>query len=198
MGVGYETAEAEAYLHRWCVAGHLLGIDDDLLPLSLDDAQEITTIIRRRQRRPSEDGRVLGQALVNALQASVHFKIMRPLPPSLIRWYVGKDVARINGIDGHESLSKVLDSSVAMMRRTRFGAPYDRALNLLLRRLSAHAGRTTLKAFDNAGRAGERGTFPRYRASSRRRFGRSPTGRCGFVPELRSRRCPRAAHIGPA
>ena len=38
--------EAEAYLHMWCVTAHLLGIVPALLPLSLDDAREITAAIK--------------------------------------------------------------------------------------------------------------------------------------------------------
>jgi hypothetical protein len=160
MGLDGDTQGREAYLHRWCVVGYLLGIEEDLVrDLTLDDAVEITTVIRRRQRRPSQDGHDLGTALVCALEASVHVSFLRSLPPSLIRWWVGKEVAEINGIAGHASLEWLFDTSAKFMRAIRLESRQNDPFHFVVRRITAHVGRTTLKAFDNAGRAGNRGHF---------------------------------------
>ncbi len=160
MGVGYDRDDAEAYLHRWCVAGCLLGIDGKLLPLTLDDAKEITSVIKRRQHTRSSDGIALGNALIRALQNSIRLKALYPLPPSLVRWYVGAEVASLNGIEGHDSLSRFFDATATLTRALRLNdRRHQQLFNFIVRRLSAHAGRTALKAFDNAGRDGDRGSF---------------------------------------
>jgi hypothetical protein len=160
MGLDDDIEGREAYLHRWCVVGYLLGIEEDLVrDLTLEDAAEITTVIRRRQRRPSQDGHDLGTALVCALQASVHVGFMRSLPPSLIRWWVGQEVAEINGIEGHTSLEWLFNTSAKVMRAIRLESRQNDPFHFVVRRITAHVGRTTLKAFDNAGRAGNRGHF---------------------------------------
>ena len=98
QGVGCDRADAEAYLHRWCVVGELLGIRSDLLPLGLDEARALEALIRGRQQRPSLDAPYLAAALVGALQRSIRLPGMRSLPASLIRYYCGDTVAGINGI----------------------------------------------------------------------------------------------------
>jgi hypothetical protein len=97
QGIAYARADAEAYLHAWCVVGHLLGIRGDLLPIELDEAWELAESIQRRQKRPSADARLLGGALIAALQRSIRFRIFKGLPESVIRWYVGDDVGDIIG-----------------------------------------------------------------------------------------------------
>ncbi|HEY6427627.1 MAG TPA: oxygenase MpaB family protein [Acidimicrobiales bacterium] len=97
QGIGYERADAEAYLHTWCVAAALLGIRPDLLPIGLDDARELQALIRRRQHRPSDDALVLGRALTGALERSMP-PLLHSLPRTLVTWYCGPEIARINGV----------------------------------------------------------------------------------------------------
>jgi hypothetical protein len=159
MGVVYDPADAEAYLHSWCVAGHLLGIRPDLLPLTPDDARQITAAIRRRQRRPSADGAALGQALVKALQDSMTVPFLRPLPPALIRWQVGAEVARINGIKGHASLDQFFGAVASASRRINLDARHNPVLSWLVTGVTGHVSRVVLQSFLNAARAEARPQF---------------------------------------
>src|SRR5262249_45354495 len=115
MGMAASEEQAASYLHRWCVVGHLLGLRADLLPLTVEDARTITLAIRRRQNAPSEDARVLTGALVRALQSSVRIPIFRPLPPAIIRWLVGPDVAAIDGI-GRDPFGLAFEAVSGVMR----------------------------------------------------------------------------------
>ena len=38
LGLGLAPADEDAFLHAWTVVGHVLGVRDDLLPASFDDA----------------------------------------------------------------------------------------------------------------------------------------------------------------
>ncbi len=155
VGAVYQPDEAESYLHAWCVTGHLLGILPDLLPLDLKDATEITAAIRRRQTAPSEDGRVLGQALVGAMRDSMPLRILRPIPAAVVRWNVGTEVAAINGIAGGRWLGGFIKGSRTLMRGVGLAQQHDK----MIRVLSRHLGHRVLGAFVAAGRSGSRPPF---------------------------------------
>ncbi len=150
VGDVYGDDEADAYLHAWCVVGYLLGIEKNLLPLSLDDAREITAAIRRRQYCPSDDGALLGQALVGAMRASVAWPVLRPLPASLIYWAVGPEVAAINGIRGKGPFALAFRGLTAAVRTVGNEAVHHKFLRVAFR----HVGRGALGAFVRAGRTG--------------------------------------------
>jgi len=99
QGMPASEADAEAYLHLWCVVGHLLGIRPDVLPIPLAEAREVSAMIREREWGPSTDGELLGGALVGAIQRSLP-PPLRGVPPAAIRWYNGPEVARYNGVHG--------------------------------------------------------------------------------------------------
>ena len=155
IGAVYKPSEAESYLHAWCIAGSLLGIVPEVLPLHLEDAREITEAIRRRQTAPSEDGRVLGQALVGAMRESMPFWFLRPLPAAVVRWNVGPEVAQINGIARRSVLGGVFAGSHRIMRGFGLIAQH----NKMLRVVSRHVGHAALGAFVRAGRSGTRPAF---------------------------------------
>ncbi|HZD10294.1 MAG TPA: oxygenase MpaB family protein, partial [Candidatus Binatia bacterium] len=51
-----DPEDEEAYLHAWKVVGHILGVDEALLPSDLEDAQLLATTIFERQKGSSEAG----------------------------------------------------------------------------------------------------------------------------------------------
>ena len=155
LGVVYSDEEADSYLHAWCVAGHLLGIRPDLLPLTLDDAHEITATIRRRQTHPSEDAERLGGALVCAMRKSMRWRLLRSLPAAMVRWNVGPEVAKINGVSTYNPLSMVFNGAAWFIRRIGLEARH----NKMLRVVSRHVGAAVLGSFVNAGRTGSRPPF---------------------------------------
>lgn len=91
MGLHYDREEAEAYLHTWCVIGAQLGIDADLLPLELDQADDLMWLIARRQQTPSADGTKLTAALLEEMQSSMPWGL-RKVPRTLIRKLLPTDV----------------------------------------------------------------------------------------------------------
>ena len=163
FGVPASDDDAQSYLHRWCVVGHLLGLRADLLPLSLEDARTVTAAIRRRQNAPSEDAQVLTRALVGALQASVRLPVLRPLPPAMIRWLVGPEVAAIDGIK-RDPFALAFDGVAGAMR----GVGLEEQHHLMLRVLARQLGAAVLGSFVRAGRSGSRPPFTLPRALDQR------------------------------
>jgi uncharacterized protein with NAD-binding domain and iron-sulfur cluster len=94
-GVPVSVDEAEAYLHVWCVVGHLLGVGPDLLPLSVDEARLSFDAIRRRQYRSSPEGQAMTRALIALLRQLIGWRGLSGLPPSAIRFLAGAEVAKV-------------------------------------------------------------------------------------------------------
>ncbi len=98
-GVPVSAEEAAAYLHTWCVAGHVLGVAPDLLPLDAVEAERSFDAIRRRQYAPTVEGRELAGALVKMIRQLIPYRALDGLAPSAIRYLAGDEVATILGID---------------------------------------------------------------------------------------------------
>src|ERR1700722_9529027 len=73
LGVRVSTKDAEAYLHLWNVIGHLLGLDDDMRVLGIDDATALVETIRRRQFKASPEGKEMTKALMDLLNEMTPF-----------------------------------------------------------------------------------------------------------------------------
>jgi hypothetical protein len=155
LGIVYSNDDADAYLHAWCVAGDLMGIRADLLPLTLDDAHTITAAIRRRQTKPSDDARLLAGALVGAMQSSMRVTLLHGLPPSIVRFCVGPDIAAIDGVDNRDGLAFLFDGVAVLLRQIGLAEQH----NKMLRVISRHVGAAVLDSFVRAGRTGSRPPF---------------------------------------
>jgi ER-bound oxygenase mpaB/B'/Rubber oxygenase, catalytic domain len=87
LGVPYDRERAEDYLHTWCVAGALLGIDESVLPRGRDEAEAMATTIFRRHHRPSRAGRRLMAVLLGEMEQAMPWGLRR-LPRTLVRHVV--------------------------------------------------------------------------------------------------------------
>jgi hypothetical protein len=121
-----------------------MGIAD--LPMTLDEAWELTAAIRRRQQRPSADGVILGDALVKALERSVRFRAARGLPGAMIRWYVGDRVAEIIGVGKGPRARFLFDPLRRFLGVLGLARQHSRAMRNLNRHVSAAILRTFLDA----------------------------------------------------
>jgi uncharacterized membrane protein len=85
LGIGLSSADEEAYLHIWNVVGHVLGIRREFMVDTMPEAAALFTQIQEHSRtqlvtpdpRPS-----LGQALMNAMRASIPFGLFQLCGPS--------------------------------------------------------------------------------------------------------------------
>ncbi len=92
--------EAEAYLHVWQVTAHLLGIRDEYVPATWDDASAQSDEIMPRNMGPTQEGVELTDILLSQLAEQVSpFSVGRPLVNALARFLVGDQVADWNQIE---------------------------------------------------------------------------------------------------
>jgi hypothetical protein len=94
LGVRVTAAEADAFLHTWCVIGALMGIDGSLLPLeTVEEARALAAKIARRQLRPGPHGPALAHHLFEELRLA-----MPPGcggVPAALTWRLVPHVARL-------------------------------------------------------------------------------------------------------
>lgn len=65
LGIELEPFEKEAYMHCWRVIGHLIGLDDDLIPKNSADAVKLGNFILKHQMAKSPQGSDLMKALLD-------------------------------------------------------------------------------------------------------------------------------------
>lgn len=92
LGIPYDPRAADAYLHTWCVVGHLLGIRPELLPIDRRQGEDLMATIARRHHRSSPDGHRLMGALLDHMETSMPLGL-RKLPRTLVRRLLPADVA---------------------------------------------------------------------------------------------------------
>jgi ER-bound oxygenase mpaB/B'/Rubber oxygenase, catalytic domain len=97
-GVRLSTYQMEAYIHVWNLVGHQIGIQNDLLPLSWADSQELWDHRRRTEYGPTAEGKELTKAAIACMQELFGFTQLPGLPATGIRHYLGNETADMLGV----------------------------------------------------------------------------------------------------
>jgi hypothetical protein len=153
LGVSYDDRDAEAYMHTWSVIGYLMGIDPTVLPISVPDAHALTARIRERQQRESDDAVELGNALIEAMQRSLRWRVARGLPGAMLRFYCGDEVARIVGQGKAPKIAAFFEPVQRLLRFVGLAQQHNRALADVSRHLTS----AILRQFLDSNRPGRPG-----------------------------------------
>jgi hypothetical protein len=100
LGIRLTQDAQQAYLEAWLAVGQLMGIEPELLPRSVADAQATTALIERRQVAESPEGRQMMAALLGMMQTSLP-RVFHTMPCCLIREFLPPDVATFLGVPSH-------------------------------------------------------------------------------------------------
>ncbi len=108
LGLGLSGADEEAYLHAWNVAGHVLGIERELMADSMGGAEALFAAMQARGRanRPADrviapDPRpALGNALIDAMAGAIPFRPAKAFPLLMTRHLCGRASAQDLGLNG--------------------------------------------------------------------------------------------------
>jgi hypothetical protein len=152
-GVPVTEAEGAAYFHAWSIAGHLLGVRPDLLPITPADSPRLWSAIGARQFAPSPEGAEMTAALIRLLQGHLP-SWLQQLPAAQIRYFVGDDVADMLGVGRGGAVGVLFDPLRRAMSLLALGEQHSR----VMRALSLRLGRAALQSFVESDR-GTRGAF---------------------------------------
>ena len=126
LGRKLSRDDREAFLHRWRLVGHLMGIEDGLMTDRWDEAQRLFETIRDKEAGPSEEGRILTGTLLEFLEE------LLPGPASLSRLLPVAFVAdQVRAIGGDPA--NLLTPELEARRRALAGRLAFRGILLLVR-----------------------------------------------------------------
>lgn len=90
--------EADAFQHFWRIIGFYMGIDDDLLPDTSDEASYLLNRILERQSARSKEGSLMAHALISFVRSRIDSGLLKSSPEILIRFLTGNEIARNIGL----------------------------------------------------------------------------------------------------
>ncbi|KAA0941090.1 MULTISPECIES: oxygenase MpaB family protein [Streptomyces] len=93
LGIHMSTEGAEAYYYAWRVVGAMLGVDQDAVPETLDEARAFLDLYMIRHMGPSAEGAHLTRQLVDLYEEVVPGTFFDPIVSALIRHLVGDTCA---------------------------------------------------------------------------------------------------------
>ncbi|MFJ5712677.1 oxygenase MpaB family protein [Streptomyces sp. NPDC093105] len=89
LGIHMSTEGAEAYYYAWRVVGAMLGVDQEAVPKTLDEARRYLDLYLLRYMAPSEEGVLLTRQLIDLYEEVVPGTFFDPVVSALIRHLVG-------------------------------------------------------------------------------------------------------------
>ncbi|GGS73584.1 MULTISPECIES: oxygenase MpaB family protein [Streptomyces] len=93
LGIHMSAEGAEAYYYAWRVVGAMLGVDQDAVPKTLDDARDFLDRYMIRHMGPSEEGAHLTRQLIDLYEEVVPGTFFDPIVSALIRHLIGDTCA---------------------------------------------------------------------------------------------------------
>ena len=107
LGIALLPADEVAYLHSWNVAGHLLGIERELMADTMDEAEILFARMQVRGRtgwasmaRTSDPRPALGNALMQSMAAVIPLRAAKSFPVLLARYLCGSATSKDLGLSG--------------------------------------------------------------------------------------------------
>ena len=107
-GVRVPTAEADAFLHSWQVAAHMLGVRDEYIPATWADADAQAPQILDPVLAPTPEGIELARRLINLAADVDGGLVTKPILESLTRYFLGNQIAEWLEIPRHPGQDELL------------------------------------------------------------------------------------------
>ncbi|AXQ29724.1 DUF2236 domain-containing protein [Solimonas sp. K1W22B-7] len=107
-GVKVPAAEADAFLHSWQIAAHLLGVRDEYIPATWEAADAQAPEILDPVLAPTPEGIQLAQMLLDLAAETDGGAFSRPLLESLTRYFLGDQIAGWLNIPRHPGQDQML------------------------------------------------------------------------------------------
>ncbi|MFJ4902144.1 oxygenase MpaB family protein [Streptomyces sp. NPDC088727] len=93
LGIHMSVEGAEAYYYAWRVVGAMLGVDQEAVPKTLDEARAYLDLYMVRHMGPSPEGVLLTGQLIDLYEEVVPGTLLDPVVSALIRHLVGDTCA---------------------------------------------------------------------------------------------------------
>jgi hypothetical protein len=155
LHVDYDPEGAADYCHLWNVVGWLLGIGPDLLPLERSEMDELETLIRKRNERPSVAGAQMSVALLDLVRSFIPIAPLKGMAVSTTRLFIGDPTADLLEVPKADWTGRLVGGMRGVSERSSWLVVHDAVVRRLVSRLS----RRTLAGFVDHERHGGRPSF---------------------------------------
>ncbi|MDX1902963.1 MAG: oxygenase MpaB family protein [Thermonemataceae bacterium] len=95
MNITYTHKEADSFLHLWNVIGSLMGVDEDLLPDTLQEAYWLDKMIAETEFEESEEGKILTKSLMQVYESQSPTKPVAFYFIAQMRFLLGERIANM-------------------------------------------------------------------------------------------------------
>ena len=102
LGYSISRADQTAFMHIWAIVGYLIGLDEDLISENSRKAQQLDTLIKKRQFRSSDHGKELTRSLTDHIMKVNKSKATANEILGLMRYLLGQEIADMLGIEAPE------------------------------------------------------------------------------------------------
>lgn len=137
------------YMHCWKVVGHLMGIDERLLPDSYDDGFELATKILTHQAEASEAGKALTRSCIEFMNALTPGNSFDEVPEYFISYFLEdfnqstrKNLAEYIGVSDR---SDKIDRIILTLSRFISGELSHLEQHKLIQKISGHFNKKLLE-----------------------------------------------------
>ncbi|MBT2489675.1 DUF2236 domain-containing protein [Streptomyces sp. ISL-96] len=93
LGIHMSTEGADSYYYAWRVVGAMLGVDQNHVPVDLQQARRFSDLYMTRHMGPSEEGAHLTRQLIDLYEEVVPGTFFDPVVGALIRYLIGDTCA---------------------------------------------------------------------------------------------------------
>jgi len=94
----FTDKEISAYMHAWNVVGYIMGVDEDMLVDTMEEAEAFWSRMAERQFRPNEYGQRLSRALIDYLEQSIPGTVFDDFACAMVRFLVDEKFADMTGV----------------------------------------------------------------------------------------------------
>ncbi|MGW2417982.1 oxygenase MpaB family protein [Streptomyces sp. NPDC001709] len=125
LGIHMSTEGAEAYFYAWRVVGAILGVDQDAVPKTLEEARQFLDLYMIRHMGPSEEGAHLTRQLIDLYEEVVPGTFFDPIVSALLRYLVGDTCADWLRVPrtGWDSVVKIVPSLLGVLETIEDSSP---------------------------------------------------------------------------
>ena len=155
-GARLSPAEEQAYHHAWRLIGHVMGVEEALLPATAAEARALRTRVAARQHGATPEGAALERALLGFADGVTPGELFDGVNPTLTRYLAGDRVADLLGVAPTDFTRGVIPVYTALVRWADRGQHQG---NLIERELWEKVGLAFMRKVLAIERGGEAVTF---------------------------------------
>lgn len=152
LNITLTTEEQDAYMHCWRIVGHVMGVDEDLIPINYAEGWELGVTIMGNQAAESDWGKELTASCIDFLKAIIPGNLFDDVPEYMI-WYfvqdvgqaIDKDIAHMIGVEKTGGLKSII--ILKLMKLIFKGVDEAEDHSKIIQKLSGYFNRVMLQGF---------------------------------------------------